>query len=130
MLSRCLLNTETRELTYARAGHPYPLLARPGRPLQQLEIRGSLLGVFEQAEYPEQTVQLEPGDKIILYSDGAEPFIGNLDDSQAFTYYEDFLALIEQPVVEMLDNFAALTKRKKIDPGSFDDITMVGLEVQ
>ncbi len=126
----CLLNTETRELTYARAGHPYPLLARPGRPLQQLEIRGSLLGVFEQAEYPEQTVQLEPGDKIILYSDGAEPFIGNLDDSQAFTYYEDFLALIEQPVVEMLDNFAALTKRKKIDPGSFDDITMVGLEVQ
>jgi len=125
----CLLNTQTRELSYARAGHPYPVLVKPGQDPQQLEIRGSLLGVFEEAEYLEETIQLEPGDKIILYSDGAEPFIGDFDDQCGFIFFDEFKDLIHTPVVQMMDEFQDLTKTKKIDPGSFDDITMVSLEV-
>ena len=29
----------------------------------------------------------------------------------------------------MLDHFVTLTKTKEIDPGSFDDITMVGMQI-
>ncbi len=125
----CLLNTDTHALTYARAGHPYPLLLKPGQSPQQLEIRGSLLGVFEQAEYFEETVQLDPGDKLIIYSDGAEPFLGETNELQVFDFDDEFLSLTHLPVVDMLDSFTGLTKTKEIDPGSFDDITMVGLEV-
>ena len=82
----CLINTKTYEMTYARAGHPYPVLIRPGQDPIQLEARGSLLGVFEQAEYPEECVQLEPGDKLIIYSDGAEPFVGNFFDQKGFVF--------------------------------------------
>jgi serine phosphatase RsbU (regulator of sigma subunit) len=125
----CLLNTETMELTYARAGHPYPLHMKPGQRPEQLEIRGSLLGVFEQSEYPERTVQLESGDKIVLYSDGAEPFMGTADDKYDFDYFDEFMDITHLPAVEMMDSFTALTKAKEIDPGSFDDITMVSMEV-
>ncbi|NIA17307.1 MAG: SpoIIE family protein phosphatase, partial [Planctomycetes bacterium] len=72
----CLLNTDTFELTYARAGHPYPILIRNGTFPEQLQIRGPLLGIFENSEFAQETVRLNPCDKFILYSDGAEPLIG------------------------------------------------------
>jgi hypothetical protein len=80
----CLLNLKTLHLTYARAGHPYPVLVRPREEPLQLEIRGSLLGVFEQSEYGQQTIQLQRGDKFLLYSDGADPFIGGIEDQAGF----------------------------------------------
>lgn len=126
----CLINTKTFEMTYARAGHPYPVVIRPGQKPMQLEARGSLLGVFEQAEYPEECVQLEPNDKLIIYSDGAEPFIGNFFDEKGFVFFDEFQAIIDKPVVDMLDHFVTLTKTKEIDPGSFDDITMVGMQIK
>jgi len=125
----CLLNTETMTLTHARAGHPYPILLRPGRDPVRLEVRGSLLGVFEQAEYLEETVALEKGDKVILYSDGAEPLIGRFDDQKGFVFTAEFLDLSALPVVEMVDRFTELTKAAKSNPSGVDDITVVGLQV-
>jgi len=125
----CLLNTKTLQLTYARAGHPYPILIRPGQQLEQLEIRGSLLGVFEQAEYTQQTVQLQHGDKLLLYSDGAEPFIGRFDDKTGFGLSERFCEVKDLSVVEMMDRLNTIAHNQKIEPAEIDDITMVGLEI-
>ncbi|GAI61367.1 unnamed protein product, partial [marine sediment metagenome] len=80
---------KTLQLTFARAGHPYPILIRPRKAPEQLEIQGSLLGVFGQSEYTQQTIQLQPGDKLLLYSDGAEPFIGSFDDQTGFHFSEE-----------------------------------------
>lgn len=124
-----LIDTETRLLTFARAGHPYPLLMRGEQAPQQLEVRGSLLGVFEEAEYCQETVQLEPGDKLFMFSDGAEPFIGTVDELSHFSFHDSFCNITQSPIVEMLDRFAGLTKEELIEPGSEDDITLLGLEV-
>ncbi|MCW0214778.1 MAG: serine/threonine-protein phosphatase [Pseudonocardia sp.] len=65
------LDTSTGVLRYLRAGHPAPLLIRKGRLLKELDqpprpplgVRGGLPGeVVEE--------QLEPGDRLLLYSDG------------------------------------------------------------
>jgi len=127
----CLLNIETRQLTYTRAGHPYPVLIRPGKQPEQLELRGSLLGIFEQAEYIQRTIQLQPGDKLVLYSDGAEPFIGNFDDLANFHFSEEFCDpdFLRMPIVEMMDRFNTLLQNRKADPSEVDDITVVGLQV-
>ncbi len=125
----CLLNSKTMELTFARAGHPYPLLIRKGQMPEQLEVRGPLLGVFQQSEYVEETLQLQPGDKIILYSDGAEPFIGNVNEESHFVFHKQFCQLTQLTITNMLDRFTMLTKNVKINPASVDDITMIGLEV-
>jgi len=125
----CLLNTKTLQMTYARAGHPYPILLRPGEEPRQLEISGSLLGIFENADYTQQTIQLRSRDKILLYSDGAEPFMGKLVSETGFEFSEAFRSLKEMPVVDMMDGFNVLAQNRINDIEEFDDITAVGLEV-
>jgi len=125
----CLLDTKTLQLTFARAGHPYPILIRPGEEPQRLEIKGSLLGIFGQSEYIQQTIQLQPGDKLLLYSDGAEPFICRYDDNTGFCFSEEFSNIMSLPIVEMKDRFRELTQSQEIDPAEVDDITMVGFEI-
>jgi serine phosphatase RsbU (regulator of sigma subunit) len=125
----CLLNINTLEMTYARAGHPYPILLRSGGYPEQLEIRGSLLGVFEQAEFPQGTIQLQPGDKLLLYSDGADSLVGGFDDRAGFCFTEEFLKVKDIPVIEMLDEFNSHIQNREIEQAEIDDITMVGLEI-
>ncbi|HXW44242.1 MAG TPA: PP2C family protein-serine/threonine phosphatase [Streptosporangiaceae bacterium] len=59
----------SRMLTWAQAGHPPPVLIRGpwARPLPQPE--GILLGAC-QCSYGAATVQLQPGDVLLMYSDG------------------------------------------------------------
>lgn len=125
----CLLNTQTLQLTYARAGHPYPILIRPGEQPQQLESRGSLLGIFKDAEYVQHTIQLQSGDKLLLYSDGAEPVIGSFNDRSGFHFTREFCEIRDLPIVEMLDKFKTLMQSEEISPSDVDDITIVGLEI-
>jgi len=125
----CLINVKTLQLTYARAGHPYPILIRAQEQPRQLEIQGSLLGIFGQAEYTQQTIQLEHGDKLLLYSDGAEPFVAGFGDPTGFNLSEEFCKIKDLKIVEMMDKFNTLAQNKKINPSEVDDITAVCLEI-
>ena len=125
----CLLNIKTLQLTFARAGHPYPILIRAGGQLQRLEIEGSLLGIFGQAEYVQESIQLQRGDKLLLYSDGLEPFISSFDDKGGFNFSKEFYEIRDLPIVEMMDKFNTFAQNNKIAPSEVDDITMVGLEI-
>ena len=125
----CLLNVKTRQLTFARAGHPYPILLRQGQPPQQLQVRGSLLGVFENAEFAQQTVGLRVGDRLLLYSDGAESLIGQPLDETGFQFTEEFLALKDTPITEMIDQLTEAAQHREMDPAEVDDQTLLGLEI-
>jgi sigma-B regulation protein RsbU (phosphoserine phosphatase) len=57
--------------TYSNAGHP-PVLhyqAGTGR-VRKLDVGGIVLGVCEEMEYPVESVSLEEGDALVLYTDG------------------------------------------------------------
>lgn len=125
----CLLNTKTRQLTFARAGHPYPILLRPGQPPQQLQARGSLLGVFENAEFFQESIQLQSGDRLLLYSDGAESLIGRLHDKTGFQFADGFLTLQDAPIGEIIDQLTERAGQREIDPAEVDDLTIIGLEL-
>jgi sigma-B regulation protein RsbU (phosphoserine phosphatase) len=125
----CLLNLKTGQLTFARAGHPYPILLRKGRPPQQLESRGSLLGIFESAEFVQQTIQLESGDKLLLYSDGAESLIGRLHDEEGFRYTDEFLALKDGSITEIIDRLTDMANHREPNPADVDDLTVIGLQL-
>lgn len=125
----CLININTLQLTYCRAGHPYPILIRPKEQPQHLKIEGSLLGIFGEAEYSQRTIQLQSGDKLLLYSDGAIPFISNSYDTDHCNFREEFREIIGRPIVEMMDKFSVLAENKEADPSEIDDVTAVGLEI-
>jgi len=125
-----LLNTKTRQVTFARAGHPYPILLRVGQPPQQVETRGSLLGIFENAEFVQHTIQLQQGDRLLLYSDGAEPLIGSLRDQTGFQFTDEFLALKDASITEIIDRLTELARNREMDPAEVDDQTIIGLHIR
>jgi steroid delta-isomerase-like uncharacterized protein len=55
--------------TYSNAGHQPPLLVRQNA-VRVLSAGGPILGVFDHATFPAETVQLSPGDMIVAFSDG------------------------------------------------------------
>ena len=57
-------------LRYANAGHNPPLVIRRDGCVAWLEAGGLPLGLFTNSPYQEDTIQLEPGDTVIAYTDG------------------------------------------------------------
>ena len=124
----CLLNTETLTLDYCRAGHPYPILiGKDNHPLQ-LQSRGSLLGVFEDAQFEQGLVQLRPGDKLLLYSDGAEPFMGIKHNEPSLDFGKEFMDITAPPAKQLAEEFENLVRASK-DTTELDDITLIALEI-
>ncbi|GAG13974.1 unnamed protein product, partial [marine sediment metagenome] len=82
-----------------------------------------------QAEYVQESIQLQSGDKLLLHSDGLEPFISSFDDGGNFNFNEEFCEIKDLPIVGMMDKFNTLAQNSKIAPSEVDDITMVGLEI-
>lgn len=61
----------TRRLCYANAGHNLPLLSGGGGPhCGELDAEGLLLGISKNAEFEERCLQLQAGDRVLLYTDG------------------------------------------------------------
>jgi sigma-B regulation protein RsbU (phosphoserine phosphatase) len=56
--------------TYTNAGHNPPYLVRPDGSLRQLTEGGMVLGLFPQARYEACTIRLQPGDHLVLFTDG------------------------------------------------------------
>ena len=66
-----VMDTHSGVCTYASAGHHPPVLVRANCETSALQHTGGIaLGVMDNVEYQEQTVKLEPGDTLFLYTDG------------------------------------------------------------
>jgi PAS domain S-box-containing protein len=57
-------------ITVASGGHPAPLLARPGGEVVALGAPGTLLGAFSVGQWTDSEVELQPGETVVLYTDG------------------------------------------------------------
>jgi serine phosphatase RsbU (regulator of sigma subunit) len=121
---------QTRTLSYARCGLPYPVLIRRGESPRQLVSEGRILGAFEDVACESVTVRLEVGDRLLLFTDGLEallvhgcPAVERLPDTP---WYQS---------LERLDNQAAVSDvaerlhatREQDWPA--DDVTLMALEV-
>ncbi|MFZ0734331.1 MAG: PP2C family protein-serine/threonine phosphatase [Candidatus Sulfotelmatobacter sp.] len=65
-----IFDAESRTLVYENAGHNPGLLLRANRPVEWLRGDGAVLGVIADWSYQDFTVQLQPGDKLLLSTDG------------------------------------------------------------
>jgi sigma-B regulation protein RsbU (phosphoserine phosphatase) len=76
-----LLDPVSGRLTYVNAGHNPPLLCRAGdhggaELLDELRPTGMALGVVEDSRFAQRTVHLQPGDSVLLYTDGVTDATG------------------------------------------------------
>jgi len=65
-----VLDSAGRRLTYSNAGHEPGVLVRGGE-VRRLQAGGPLLGVIGDVDYEQEVVNLQAGDTLVLYSDGA-----------------------------------------------------------
>ena len=73
------LDLPDRAITYSGAGHPGPLLIRrDSGAIETLHSQNLLIGVAERclSENPEGTAQLNPGDRLLFFTDGITETIG------------------------------------------------------
>jgi sigma-B regulation protein RsbU (phosphoserine phosphatase) len=120
------LDPRTHQLTYINAGHNAPILVRASGEVTRLDIGGFPVGITPDGEYREGWTQIEPGDVLVIYSDGVTE---SLDERE-----EEFgeARLIE--VVQKHRGRTAASLRDRIDEAltrfvgkakSVDDLTLV-----
>jgi PAS domain S-box-containing protein len=65
-----ILNTRDNTFTYANAGHTKPIVVAASERHLILQKHGLALGLTEDASYEKEEVKLNPGDTLLIYSDG------------------------------------------------------------
>ncbi len=78
-LSLVLWNAKKRMFTLAAAGTLPPLICRKGE-LMNVDASGVPIGLLDNQSYLQVTFQAEPGDLVLLYSDGVEDQLAGADD--------------------------------------------------
>ena len=64
-----ILDSDSRTFQYCNGGHPYPIFVSRGQS-RMLEEGGAVLGVFPEWKYEDETIELRPGDRMLLFTDG------------------------------------------------------------
>ncbi len=130
--AHCVINTDTLEMRFARAGHPYPLHIQRDGSVVELKSDGGLLGLFDGFECNTCSVQLEPGDKVLLYSDGIEAafdHIGSPDGTEGVGHRGVLACFAESSAAEMAK---LVVDRLESEQGSLlpvDDVTVLAMEI-
>lgn len=124
------LDTRNGHLTYASAGHNPPLWWQAAQgAFVQLMPTGPLLGVLEHAEVPETTIEIAPGDALVLYTDGiTESFDADYNEF-GLAQMEAVLAaeLATDPAASAETLLAAIMTAQQDfvqDTPQFDDMTL------
>ncbi len=121
----------SRQLILANAGQPWPLLFRDGV-AQTVQVAGIPLGLFSGSQYDEKTLQLVPGDVVVLASDGifeseneAEEQFGQERTQAAIASLvpQDSARAIADGILRATDEHSAGTQ------GPSDDRTIIVLRV-
>jgi uncharacterized protein YndB with AHSA1/START domain len=65
-----LLDVDGKTLRYVNAGHNAPILTRKDGAQVRLEEGGLILGIFQEHSYEEGEIELRPGDRLVMFTDG------------------------------------------------------------
>ena len=122
-----VLDVSDLTLTYARAGHPAPVLVHGDGAFESLEAEGCLLGVFDDAKFEAREVSLEPGDRIVLYTDGACDSLGG-EINSSFT--DIFGSALTLPRNDMMMEITSRVEEACSQGRQVDDITVMTLDIE
>ncbi len=125
-----IYNIKTGEVTYTNAGHNPPYLLKANGSLKSLgNSKNIAAGVMEDIPFTEETLQLEPGDTLLMYTDG----VTEATDTEEKLYGEARLeALLKQSTQadcqQIIDNVKADVKAFVGEAEQSDDITLLALK--
>ncbi len=129
-----VVNCRARTMSIAGAGHPPSMILHEDGRKSMLDSQGGLLGVFENEVYNQDDVELDAGDRLLLYSDGFEQAFPHANDGENSTrmptdvYLDEFKKLCASGTPQETIN--AIGERLDQQSGSLhqiDDLTLICL---
>ena len=124
-----ILEISTGRITAANAGHEYPALMQHGSFSLLKDKHGFILGGMEDVQYKEYEIQLHPGDKLFVYTDGVPEAT---DASYGMFGKERMLEVLNRDPnaspEQILKNVREAVDGFVRDAEQFDDLTMMCIE--
>jgi phosphoserine phosphatase RsbU/P len=125
------LDLRTGDVTYVNAGHNPPAFVRADGSVSLVKIiTDPPLGIREEIRYSEGILHLEPGDTLVLYTDGVTEAI---DKSGAFFAEEKLMGVLKgtsgMPVKDMIDKVRDAVHLFSAGNDPSDDITLLALRL-
>jgi sigma-B regulation protein RsbU (phosphoserine phosphatase) len=125
------INIHTGEILYVNAGHNPPLLYKHKDPLDRVQLKpmvrtGMLLGVDEGGVYEQRSVTLDPGDFLMLYTDGVIDAIDSHQREFGVERLESIVLkhrLVSAP--DILSNLDACLSAHMAEMAPYDDVTTI-----
>ncbi len=125
-----LINATTLRLTFARGGHPSPILLGADGKVQSLEADGSLLGIFPDETFGETTVQLQPGDRVFIFTDGIEVAFSDDQTMDVQRWRDELYSRRHLSTQDLIDDFAEHLDREMGSITPKDDLTIIVMDVK
>jgi serine phosphatase RsbU (regulator of sigma subunit) len=124
-----VLHRPSGRLNYVSAGHEIPILIRPGVGLVDIEGNGRFLGMIENLHLDEFSVELQPGDRFVVFSDGAPDATNEQGKQYGYERLREFLTERQDtPIQELVDDLAAEIVAWSGRAPAFDDLTLLAVE--
>ncbi len=124
-----ILSLDTGELVYTNAGHNRPLLFRQeSQEIEELQKGGMALGILENLTLKDHRLNLQMGDKLVLFTDGVTDLMSPNESFFGNERLQNLVALYgEEDIEDLLENLDdALADFRQGTP-PMDDITLVGI---
>jgi sigma-B regulation protein RsbU (phosphoserine phosphatase) len=125
-----LLDIRKSQLQIAQAGHPGPVLIKKGKSPEILGEGGMPVGLWPEMEFDCFKIDVSPGDRLLLYSDGVTECINDLNEA----FGEDrMLGYLEQasdvPLNQLLEGLLLEIKAWSAGHEFGDDISLLAIEI-
>ena len=124
-----MLDLSTGRMRCVDAGHEYPALMREGGSYELVKRKhGPMLAIFDTLELENYEIQLHPGDKLFVYTDGVPEAMNEKEEMYGTTLMTQHLTELKnrdqrgllEGMLLRIENFAGKAEQ-------FDDITMLGI---
>jgi serine phosphatase RsbU (regulator of sigma subunit)/CRP-like cAMP-binding protein len=121
-----ILSPSSHEVRYTNAGHDHPFLLSASGVQERLDRGGVIVGILEEFPFEEGVARMEPGDVLLVYSDGiAEATSGGGEQFGEQRIRQALEQVRDRPAEEVCDAVLRAVRAHTGDAPPVDDMTLV-----
>jgi phosphoserine phosphatase RsbU/P len=120
-----VLDRRNHVFSYANAGHNPPFRMKKDGTVESLDVGGLLLGAFPNVAYQETSLQLEPGDTLVFYTDGVTEALDDAEREFGLQRLRDLIQLFRDlPAADMVRRITDTVHSYQSHDLPQDDLTL------